>query len=216
MKQLEQQAYGHAQSPSDSRAGVETRFAEGKPRPDIAPESGNWSSLMALAQGGDQTAYTQLLRQLLPYLWSLAASSCRSRDEIEDCVQDILLTIHAIRRTYDPRRPFGPWLLTIARRRIIDRSRREGRIARREVPLGATHDTLSTAAVNLHEGAVVPSALRRAIAALPTSQRRAVELLKLRELSLREASVESGMTVSALKAASHRALWALRGMFDEK
>ena len=37
-----------------------------------------------------------------------------------------------------------------------------------------------------------------------------VEMLKLRELSLKEASAESGMSVSALKVAVHRGMIALR------
>jgi RNA polymerase sigma-70 factor, ECF subfamily len=37
-----------------------------------------------------------------------------------------------------------------------------------------------------------------------------VEMLKLRELSLREAAAASGMSMSALKVAAHRAVKALR------
>ena len=38
----------------------------------------------------------------------------------------------------------------------------------------------------------------------------AVELLKLKEMSLKEASAASGMSVVSLKVATHRALKALR------
>ncbi len=37
---------------------------------------------------------------------------------ITDAVQDVLLTVHMVRHAYDPSRPFGPWLLAIANRRI--------------------------------------------------------------------------------------------------
>ncbi len=49
----------------------------------------------------------------------------RGRADVEDVVQDILLTLHAIRHTYDPSRPFKPWLVAVARRRIVDRLRVE-------------------------------------------------------------------------------------------
>jgi RNA polymerase sigma-70 factor (ECF subfamily) len=52
--------------------------------------------------------------------------------------------------------------------------------------------------------------LREAIDRLPSGQRQAVLLLKLRGLSLREAASESGMSAAALKAAGHRGLKALR------
>jgi RNA polymerase sigma-70 factor (ECF subfamily) len=53
-------------------------------------------------------------------------------------------------------------------------------------------------------------ALAQAVRALPTGQREAIELLKLKELSLKEASAVSGSTIGALKVASHRAMTALR------
>jgi RNA polymerase sigma-70 factor (ECF subfamily) len=130
-------------------------------------------------------------------------------------VQDVLLTVHAIRQAYDPGRPFGPWLLAIARRRIIDRLRRRGSMAA-EVPLGPEHETFVAEDANLHPLIFGRRALRDAIASLPAGQRRAVLLLKLRGLSLKEAALESGLSVAALKVASHRALKALRAMLDER
>ena len=46
--------------------------------------------------------------------------------EVEDLVQDVLLSVHAVRATYDPSRPFGPWLLAIVRNRLVDGARRYG------------------------------------------------------------------------------------------
>ena len=52
--------------------------------------------------------------------------------------------------------------------------------------------------------------MHQAIRALPAGQRRALELLKLRELSLKEAAAETGLAVGALKVATHRAMASLR------
>jgi DNA-directed RNA polymerase specialized sigma24 family protein len=70
-------------------------------------------------------------------------------------------------------------------------------------------------AANLYPLLSGPRALGEAIARLPAGQRRAILLLKLRELSLKEAALESGLSIAALKVASHRALKALRAMLDE-
>src|SRR6516164_6142755 len=70
----------------------------------------DWSILMAHAQAGEQDAYRRLLEEITPYVRSLAAKCHRNSSDIEDSVQDVLLTVHAIRHTYDPKRPFGPWL----------------------------------------------------------------------------------------------------------
>jgi RNA polymerase sigma-70 factor (ECF subfamily) len=52
--------------------------------------------------------------------------------------------------------------------------------------------------------------LEQALRTLPASQRRAIELLKLQEMSLKEASAATGTSVTALKVATHRAIVSLR------
>lgn len=170
----------------------------------------DWSRLMASAQDGDHGAYARLLEEVAPYLRRLISHRLRNAEDIEDTVQDILLTVHAIRHTYDPRRPFGPWLVTIARRRVADRVRRHVVLRAREVPLNAWHETLSGVQANLPEEIADGRRLHDVIETLPSAQRWAVKLLKLRQLSLREAAQESGMSIAALKVAGHRALKALR------
>ena len=58
--------------------------------------------------------------------------------------------------------------------------------------------------------------VREAVRALPDGQRQAIELLKLQELSLKEAAVRSGTSVGALKVATHRAIGALRKALGAK
>jgi RNA polymerase sigma-70 factor (ECF subfamily) len=48
------------------------------------------------------------------------------------------------------------------------------------------------------------------VAELPESQRTALRLAKLEDLPLAEASARSGLSVGALKVATHRAVRALR------
>jgi RNA polymerase sigma-70 factor (ECF subfamily) len=173
-------------------------------------EAHDWSALMARAQNGDRQAYHRLLGLIVPYLRFLAARFDRAPADVEDAVQDILLTIHTVRHIYDPSRPFRPWLIGVARRRLLDRARRGARRAAREVALQPVHETFAAPATNLDEQASEVRRLRLALAALPPAQRRAVELLKLGELSLKEAAVVTGLTVGALKISVHRAMKALR------
>jgi RNA polymerase sigma factor (sigma-70 family) len=186
-----------------------------EPRQCGPPDGTAWSALMARAQDGDGEAYRRLLEEITPYLRALAARHRPLSGEVEDAVQDILLTVHAIRHTYDPSRPFGPWLVAIARRRIIDRLRRRERRAA-EVAFGPEHETIAAIGPNLYALLAGRRGLREAIDRLPPGQRRAVLLLKLYGLSLKEAASESGMSVAALKVASHRGLKALRAMLDRR
>jgi RNA polymerase sigma-70 factor (ECF subfamily) len=179
---------------------------------DIARNSGerDWSKLMARAQDGDSHAYRLLLQELVPYLRSIAARCFRQAGEIEDAVQDVLLTIHMVRHVYDPGRPFGPWLVAIANRRFIDRLRRETRLRAREMALSAAHETFPEPQTNLGREASEEAALAEAINTLPPEQRQAVTLLKLNEMSLKEASAMSGRSIASLKVATHRAIRNLR------
>ncbi|GGF06612.1 ECF RNA polymerase sigma factor SigD [Aliidongia dinghuensis] len=182
-------------------------------------DSEDWSTLMARAQDGDGASYRRLLLAITPYVRAIAMGRLSDADEVEDGVQDVLLTVHAIRQTYDPRRPFKPWLAGVARHRLVDFRRRRARSSGREVTLDADDETFVAPASNLEEGAGDSRPLHAAIQALPAGQRQAIELLKLRELSLKEASAVSGMSAAALKVASHRAMQRLRqllGLSDSR
>ena len=131
--------------------------------------------------------------------------------DIEDIVQEVLLSLHAVRATYDPQRPFMPWLVAITRNRLADGARRYARRRAQEVQVEQLPVTFSEEKMNI--GVEVygdPEALKQAIRALPPGQREAVEMLKLREMSLKEAAAASGTSVGALRVSVHRAIAALR------
>jgi RNA polymerase sigma factor (sigma-70 family) len=178
---------------------------------------GELRDFMRLAQGGDEAAYRSLLAKIAeivrrklradrPYLQAA---------DVEDLVQDVLLSVHAARATYDPARPFLPWLMTILRFRVADAARRSVRRNKHEIGTAILPETSALAETNLFaEGFGDPQELAAAIAALPAGQRRAVELLKLREMTLKEAAAETGATETALKVAVHRAIKTLREMLN--
>lgn len=169
--------------------------------------------LMRAAQRGDGASYVELLRMITPRIRQIVR---RQRGfigvaEVEDLVQDVLLSVHTVRATYDPARPFIPWLLAIVRNRLADGARRYARIARREIRVDVEDVTFFVAETNDEIGELGDAtAVREAISALPDGQREAIELLKIKELSLKEAAEISGTSTGALKVATHRAVAALR------
>ena len=78
-----------------------------------------WAAWMRAAMTGDAGAYQQFLVSLAPHVRAVARSRCRSlgapEGEVEDIVQEVLLTIHLKRGTWDQSRPIGPWVAAIAR-----------------------------------------------------------------------------------------------------
>ncbi len=176
----------------------------------------DWSTLMARAQSGDRQAYRTLVEEIEPYIRSLAARCFKQSADVEDVLQDVLLTVHMVRRAYDPNRPFGPWLLAIANRRIIDRLRRETRQKAREIELLSKHETFAEVPTNLDSVISDEAALCDAIERLPIEQRDAIKMLKLNEMSLKEAVAISGRSTGALKTATHRAIKALRQLLKQR
>src|SRR5215813_9663923 len=171
------------------------------------------AALMRAAQAGDRQAYSALLRALLP----LIREAVRHRftflqpHDIDDLVQDILLSLHTSRATYDPSRAFLPWLGAIVRNRMADGARRYIRRAAHEVAAEQPLETFPAQAANMSAtGYGDRQALAQAMTALSPGQRQAIELMKLQEMSLKEAAAVTGMTIGALKVSVHRAMAALR------
>lgn len=168
---------------------------------------------MQAVQAGDADAYLDLLRTITPRIRQIITHQrgFAGTEVVEDLVQDVLLSLHAVRATYDPQRPFMPWLLAILRNRLVDGARRHGRTATHEMRVEDLDVTFWKTGTNpVQETGRDVEVLHRAIQSLPAGQRQAIELLKLQELSLKEASAATGQSVGALKVATHRAMAALR------
>ena len=176
------------------------------------------ASRMVAAQQGDAAAYQALLRECLPIIAAIVRAQGITGDQVDDAVQDTLLTVHRARSTYDPARPFLPWLRAIAQRRAIDSLRRHTRQRAREIHDAAAYEGHADAGPPAGHGIEQSDRSRRlseAVATLPEGQRQAVEQLGLKEKSLDEAAALTGRSKGALKVNLHRALKALRSKLSE-
>jgi len=170
---------------------------------------------MVLAQAGGRTPYAELLSETAPFIRSVVRRRVRDSATAEDVVQDVLLTLHRVRNTYDPGRPFTPWLVAITERRCIDALRRRSRVMGHETSDDGAYeafaDPWSSRELEAGHATQEVSAL---LSTLPPGQREAVELLKIRELSLAEAAAISGQSTGALKVAVHRAIRSLQAALE--
>src|SRR3569623_1720483 len=94
---------------------------------------------MTAAQGGDRVAYELVLRDCVPVVRRIARAQGADANVLDDVVQDVLITLHGARATFDPSRSLVAWLTAINQRRTIDVQRKQGRRGAREVyaPLAA-------------------------------------------------------------------------------
>ncbi len=177
------------------------------------------SAQMAAAQAGDRGAYEALLRDCVPLIKAVAGRQGVPPDRRDDVVQDVLLTVHRARQTYDPARSFTAWLRVIAERRAIDLLRQLRRHGAREfhLPLALeAYPDESADPTRSVEQTEASGRVGEALAMLPPRQREAVEVLLLKEQSLTEAAVATRSSKGALKVNLHRALKTLREKLERK
>ncbi len=78
----------------------------------------NLAALMKLSLNGDQRAYADLLRETSRLLRPFLAKRLSFTNEVDDLLQEILISLHKARHTYDGNRPFKPWIYAIATFRL--------------------------------------------------------------------------------------------------
>jgi RNA polymerase sigma-70 factor, ECF subfamily len=179
-------------------------------------DNARWGALLASAQRGDRNDYRRFLEAVTPFVRALARRRTRDEEAVEDVVQDSLITLHRIRHTYTPGRPVKPWIAAIVARRAIDAARREGRIAGREVDAPLVYETFADPAANQENKGDAQDLVERLLPELSHKEKEAIELVKLREMSLAEASEHSGQSVGALKVNVHRAIARMRRLAADR
>lgn len=176
--------------------------------PDHNDDPNGWAALMVAAQRGEASPYRRLLGEIRPWLVRYFARRLPP-SSVDDAVQDTLFAIHAKRHTFDPMRPFGPWLAGIARYKWIDRLRSTARHAASELP-----DTLSTPD---HESAVTSAvALRQLLATLKPAQAEVIRLVKIDGFSIEDAAARTGQSPALVKVNIHRGLGRLARLVETR
>jgi RNA polymerase sigma-70 factor (ECF subfamily) len=176
-----------------------------------------WAKAMCAERRGEAVAYERMLKEVATTLRrSLAPRLVRvgiGAHEAEDLVQEILIGLHGKRHTWDPARPFLPWLHTITRYKLIDFMRHRRSDTRRRVDL-ALEDWLEIVECSTHEANRFTWEVDRHLAVLPVNQRRIVRAIAVEGASVR--SVAQGLATSegAVRMTLHRAIRRLLGAAD--
>ena len=160
--------------------------------------------LMILSLAGNAAAHGRLLSEVAPRLRRFFAGQLRGDTaDVEDLVQDTLIVVHTRRASYDPQRPFAPWLYAIARYKLIDRYRR----LRATVPIDDVAGFLSEGSPESTIGARLDMATL--LDTLPPKQRAAIYDTKIEGLSVAEAADRAGISEADVKVSVHRGLKSL-------
>ncbi len=164
-----------------------------------------WSQLMQKAQQGDEVAYASLLTELSQVIAKTLHYQFGSFSFIDDCVQESLIAIHEARNTYQPNRPFRPWMNALVRYKTIDLIRKQNRY--QEVS-GIDPDSTSLENCLRQSTAALDDRLAGAalLAALEKPNRDALIYTKFVGLSIEESAIKLNITPAAVKQRVKRAI----------
>jgi RNA polymerase sigma-70 factor, ECF subfamily len=170
-------------------------------------------ALMQQSLDGNQRAYAELLQETSRLLKPFLARRLSFTNEVDDLMQEILISIHKARHTYDGKRPYKPWVYAIARFRLQDYLR-----AHYADQLSQADD-LAELEEFLHEDVTEPDISYESISAevrkLPEKQATILRLMHQEGYTAREVAMKMGMNESAVKVAAHRAYKILRQKLEK-
>ena len=169
---------------------------------------------MVAAQAGDKAAYKQVLSESSEMIRGFLYARISNRQAADEIVQEALLAIHKARHTYDPRRPFIPWMMTLARYKYVDYLRKWEKTQKLEVgdeQLEQMAVTKQASSANEQLGEVMSKALNM----LSEEQRTLVLALKVEGLSVRDMADKLGKSEAAVKVSAHRAYKKLRQKLEK-
>lgn len=180
-----------------------------------ASQDVDWTEWMRAALAGDSGAYRQFLLSVTPYIRAVARKRCRhagaADSEAEDIVQEVLLTVHLKRGTWDPSRPISPWIGAIIRNKVIDSFRRRGRMM--HIPIDDVMDHLQADAPTQDIAAHEIDAL---LGQLKLGQRDIVQSISIKGDSIQETASRLKMSEGAVRVSLHRALKALGALYRRR
>ena len=169
------------------------------------------AELARLAAGGDDRAFADLMRRHQEPLFRLLRRYLGSADEAQEAAHEAFVAAWGALRRYDPERPFGTWLRTIAINKARDRGRR---IAVRRMLFG---EPLQRQAAEprwrdpapLSDAALIErerlATLDRAIAQLPRNLKEPLLLTAIEGLSHKEAADVLGLSAKSIETRVYRA-----------
>jgi RNA polymerase sigma-70 factor (ECF subfamily) len=188
---------------------IGTGFVAGDRSSDAAADAA-----MDRYAAGDGDSFSTLYDLLAPRLYGFLLRQTRNASLAEDLVQQTMLQIHCARGRFIRGAPVTPWAFAIARRLLIDESRKNRLTNARAGPDGESAferaESKDVPADEQLHNTELKRMIRRELDRLPPSQRAAFELVKEEGLTHAEAADVLGTTVMAIKLRAHRTYAALR------
>jgi RNA polymerase sigma-70 factor (ECF subfamily) len=178
----------------------------------------DWDVLMHAAISGDAQSYKALLEAVSGPLRTATRKGFMrfgvESNDVEDVVQETLLAIHLKRHTWKVGAPVAPWIMAIARHKLIDVLRRRGRHVQVpiETVMGALQAETSESQPDrrLNQQDVI-----RLLDHLKPRQQEIVRSISIDGDSIQDVARRLDMSEVAVRVALHRAIKAMAAIYRE-
>ena len=168
---------------------------------------------MQRSLNGDQRAYASLLQETARLLRPFLARRLSFANEVDDLTQEILISIHKARHTYDGQRPYKPWAYAIAKFRLHDFLRAHYADQLRHAE---DFDELEESlAEHVTESGFSYESIQAEVQKLPEKQATILQMMHQDGYTAKEVAEKIGMNESAVKVAAHRAYKVLRKLLEK-
>jgi RNA polymerase sigma-70 factor, ECF subfamily len=187
-------------------------------RASVHEVGGTDALLAARLAAGDDVALAEVFDRLAPSVYSGALRVLGHHAAAQDVVQDVFVELWRQPGRYDPDAgPLRAYLTMRARHRAVDLVRSElRRVARQERSSWLEPWEPDPSPCEQMMASEAAAAVRAAVAMLPASQRRIVELAYFRGLTCREAAQAAGIPEGTAKSRLRLALAKLETMLDRQ
>jgi len=171
-------------------------------------------TLLERIGAGDKAAVALLLDKYGPLVWSIARRQA-GIEAAEDLVQEIFIQIWSQAERYDPKRASeATFITTVARRRVIDHSRKLGRRpVQEELPEQMPTEVSPLEAVDIQDEARVAA---EAIAELKPDQQQVLRLSIVEGMTHPEIAELTKLPLGTVKSHARRGLERVRTILNER
>jgi RNA polymerase sigma-70 factor (ECF subfamily) len=171
---------------------------------------------------GDENALSELITKHKQKIYSFIYSKVYDRDITEDIFQDTFIKVIRTLRLgkYNEEGKFLPWVMRIAHNLVIDHFRKNNRMPKfSNTGEFSIFSVLSDSSLDAEKGMIkeqIESDLRRLIEELPEEQKAVLIMRMYNDMSFKEISEKTGVSINTALGRMRYALINLRKVIEHK
>lgn len=170
--------------------------------------------LASLAQDGDESAFSEIVRRYSPRVFSVASRFFRQRSSVEEVAQEVFLKAFTQLKSFEGRGSMEGWLTRIAtntclntlrstRRRpelsVADLTENETAWLEHQTPVGGEQHT------SVEDNVIAADLADRLLEVLPVEDQMALLMIDGEDASVKEVAAATGWSESKVKVRAFRA-----------